>query len=337
MNPLFEYACIILGLLLGYTRGGYLGSFLIASSLAAGFRMYMQGGQCRSTRRLDGKTVVITGANTGIGKLTALDLSRRGAKVIMLCRDLKRAEPAALDIRKETKGEVLVEKMDLASLSSIKSCVDRLNKAEKKIDILINNAGVMMCPLSRTEDGFEMQIGTNHFGHFYLTNLLLPLIKKAGSGARIVTVSSIAHRRGDMYWDDINWNNTEYDTLKAYGQSKLANILFTQELAKRLKGTGISAYSLHPGVIATELGRHMKDTMGVAFATFFKLLQPFIKTPESGAQTSIFCAVDESVANESGLYYADCKVTDTYPNAKREGDSERLWKISEKLTGLDKN
>jgi len=337
MNPLLEYACIVLGLALGYNIGGYIGSFAILSSLLAGFRMYMQGGQCRSKRRLDGKTVVITGANTGIGKLTVMDLSRRGAKVIMLCRDLSRAEPAASDIRKETKGEVKVEKMDLNSLSSIKSCVERLTKEGTKIDILINNAGIMMCPLYRTEDGFEMQIGTNHFGHFYLTNLLLPLIKKAGSGARIVTVSSLGHRRGDIYWDDINFNKTEYDPVKAYGQSKLANILFTQELAKRLKGTGITTYCLHPGVIGTELNRHIKDSMGSFMAAAMYLLYPFSKTPESGAQTSIFCAVDESVANQSGLYYADCKVAETYPNAKREGDSERLWKISEKLTGLDKN
>ena len=138
--------------------------------------------------------MVITGCNTGIGKITALDMSRRGARVVMLCRDLTRAEPAAEDIRKETQGEVVVEKMDLASLDSIKECVERMKKNIDKIDILINNAGVMMCPLYRTKDDFEMQIGTNHFGHFYLTNLLLPLIKKAGKGSRIVTLSSAAHR-----------------------------------------------------------------------------------------------------------------------------------------------
>ena len=148
---------------------------------------------CTSKRRLDGKTVVITGCNTGIGKITALDMSRRGARVVMLCRDLTRAEPAAEEIRRETQGEVVVEKMDLASLVSIKQCVERMEEKTEKIDVLINNAGVMMCPLSRTEEGFEMQIGTNHFGHFYLTNLLLPLVKKSGSGARIVTVSSLAH------------------------------------------------------------------------------------------------------------------------------------------------
>jgi len=286
---------------------------------------------------MDGKTVVITGANTGIGKITATDMSRRGARVIMLCRDMTRAEPAAEDIRKETGGEVIVEKMDLASLASIRACAERLSKSETKIDVLINNAGVMMCPMSRTEDGFEMQIGTNHFGHFYLTNLLLPLIKKAAPGARIVTVSSLAHKRiDDIMWEDINWNNTPYDTVTAYAQSKLANILFTRELARRLKGTGITAYSLHPGVIATELGRHVGDTMGMVTSIIFKLAMPFVKTPESGAQTSIFCAVDESVAEQSGLYYADCSETSPASHALRDGDPERLWQLSEQITGLNK-
>ena len=137
---------------------------------------------------------MITGCNTGIGKITALDMAKRGAKVIMLCRDLSRAEPAAVDIRNQVPGaEVVVMRMDLASLDSIKDCVDNLKKTVSKVDILINNAGVMMCPMSRTKDGFEMQIGTNHFGHFYLTILLMPLIKKSGAGARIVNVSSLAH------------------------------------------------------------------------------------------------------------------------------------------------
>ena len=137
---------------------------------------------------------MITGANTGIGKITALDMAKRGAKVVMLCRDMRRAEPAAADIRSQVEGaEVVVVRMDLASLDSIKEAVDILKKTVSKVDILINNAGVMMCPLSRTKDGFEMQIGTNHFGHFYLTILLMAMIKKAGAGARIVNVSSLAH------------------------------------------------------------------------------------------------------------------------------------------------
>ena len=152
-------------------------------------------------------------------------------------------------------------------------------------------------------------------------------------GARIVTVSSLAHRRGEMYWDDINWESTPYSSVKAYGQSKLANILFTRELAKRLEGSGVNAYSLHPGVIATELGRHIEDSLGI-FSFLFLAIKPFIKTPESGAQTSIFCAVDESVAEQSGLYYSDCAVETPRPQALRDEDAEKLWQLSEKLTGL---
>jgi len=290
---------------------------------------------CTSKRRLDGKTVVITGCNTGIGKITAADMCRRGARVVMLCRDLTRAEPAAEDIRKETQGEVVVEKMDLASLDSIKECVERMKKNIDKIDILINNAGVMMCPLYRTKDDFEMQIGTNHFGHFYLTNLLLPLIKKAGKGSRIVTLSSAAHRWGVMNWDDVNYKTTEYDARKAYGQSKLANILFTQGLAERLKGTGITTYSVHPGVIFTELSRHMKETLGLfGFMMMFILYYPRSKTLEQGAQTTIFCAVDESVADETGLYYSNCKTEQPHPEALKKGDATKLWVLSEKITGL---
>lgn len=335
MHPVLEYSCVALGLGLGYSRGGTLGSLVLLSSLLAGLHLYMQGGRCRSARSLKGKVVVITGANTGIGKITATDMARRGARVIMLCRDLSRAEPAAADIRSETKGDVSVEKMDLASLASIKAAVERLQKTVTKIDILINNAGVMMCPLSRTEDGFEMQIGTNHFGHFYLTNLLLPLIKKAAPGARIVTVSSLAHKRGNMQWEDINYEHTEYSSQAAYGQSKLANILFTRELANRLRGTGVNVYSLHPGVIATELGRHIEKQLGI-FGNLLVLIYPFIKTPEAGAQTSIFCAVDESVDSETGLYYSDCAVKTPEPQALSDEDAKRLWDLSEQLTGLKK-
>ena len=280
--------------------------------------------------------MVITGCNTGIGKITALDMSKRGAKVVMLCRDTGKANIAAAEITAQTKGEVSVEKMDLASLKSVADCVERLEKSLKKIDILINNAGVMMCPLSKTEDGFEMQMGTNHFGHFYLTNLLLPLIKKAAPGARIVNVSSLAHKKAKIYWDDVNWEKTPYDSVKAYGQSKLANILFTRELAERLEGSGVTVYCLHPGVIATELGRHIRDYLGI-FSVALLVVRPFIKSPESGAQTTIFCAVEEKIREETGKYYADCRETATCPVAlSNPEDQTKLWLLSEQLTGLTK-
>ena len=181
-----------------------------------------------------------------------------------------------------------------------------------------------------------MQIGTNHFGHFYLTNLLLPLIKKAAPGARIVNVSSLAHKKAKIYFDDINWEKTPYDSMKAYGQSKLANILFTRELAERLEGSGVTVYCLHPGVIATELGRHIREYLGI-FSLALLLLRPFIKSPESGAQTTIFCAVEEKLREETGKYYADCKETPTCPLAlSNQEDQKKLWTLSEQLTGLTK-
>jgi len=301
------------------------------------FRAWMQGGTCNSSARLDGKTVVITGSNTGIGKTTAIDLNKRGAKIVMLCRSVDKAEAAADDIRSEAKGEVVVLKMDLASLESIKVCVEQLKNILDKIDILINNAGVMQCPDLKTKEGFEMQIGTNHFGHFYLTNLLMPLLKKAAPGARIVNVSSIAHNRGAIQWDDINFNKTPYDSSKAYAQSKLANILFTKELAKRLGGSGVTAYALHPGVVATELWRHMGDTNGCIGSLVAGFVSWLCKTPEAGAQTSIFCAVDESITDQSGRYYSDCKEKRPKPQAENMEDARRLWELSEQLTGVGKN
>jgi len=277
---------------------------------------------------------VITGCNTGIGKITAMDLSKRGAKIVMLCRSLERAEAAAQDIRKATEGEVIVHKMDLASLDSIAECSDQLCNSLEKIDILINNAGVMMCPDLKTEDGFEMQIGTNHFGHFYLTNLLMPLLKKAAPGARIVNVSSLAHENGRMQWEDINYEKTPYNPMKAYAQSKLANILFTKELARRGEGSGVNSYALHPGVIATELGRHFGDTYGCFAQCLGNCIKPLLKTPESGAQTSIFCAVDESIAEHSGRYYSDCREKTPKPQALNMEDAKKLWEISEQLTGI---
>jgi len=322
------------GALVGVIIGSVLGGLLVVIVLLLLLRVWMQGGQCKSTARLDGKTVVITGCNTGIGKITAMDLSRRGAKIVMLCRSLERAEAAANDIRKATEGEVVVHKMDLASIESISECADQLGNSLEKIDILINNAGVMMCPDLKTEDGFEMQIGTNHFGHFYLTHLLMPQLKKAAPGARIVNVSSLAHESGAMQWEDINFEKTPYDAMKAYAQSKLANILFTKELARRGEGSGVTAYALHPGVVATELGRHMGDTYGCIATCIMGFIRPLLKTPENGAQTTIFCAVDESISEHSGRYYSDCKEKTPKPQALRLEDARRLWDMSEQLTGV---
>uniref|UniRef100_A0A667YLY6 Zgc:153441 n=1 Tax=Myripristis murdjan TaxID=586833 RepID=A0A667YLY6_9TELE len=213
--------------------------FCVSSSGLVVLRKWVAGGVCHSQAKLHGKTVVITGANTGIGKETALDMARRGARVVMACRDLSKAEQAASEIRQATgNSEVLVRHLDLSSLRSVRHFSTELRAAEKRLDILINNAGVMMCPKMLTDDGFEMQLGVNHLGHFLLTNLLLELLKSSAP-SRVVTVSSVVHDRGKIHFDDLHFERTPYSPLTSYRQSKLANILFTRELASRTRGTTI--------------------------------------------------------------------------------------------------
>ena len=225
------------------------------------FRKWMAGGVCRSKARLDGKTVIITGANTGIGLETAVDLAKRNARVILACRSVERGEKAAVEVRKRSNNDNAVfRQLDLASLESVRKFAGKILEEEPRIDILINNAGVMALPeRNLTKDGFEMQFGTNHLGHFLLTNLLLDRIKEAPS-ARIVNVSSMGHSFGHLDFDNLN-SERSYSQWVAYGTSKLANIVFTRALAKHLEGTRVTANSLHPGAIDTELGRHLTGFM----------------------------------------------------------------------------
>ncbi|KAG7482476.1 hypothetical protein JOB18_021924 [Solea senegalensis] len=274
----------------------------VAGAGVLGFRRWMAGNVCRSKVRLEGKTVLITGANTGIGKETALDMAHRGARVILACRDMTRARIAADEIRQKSgNGNVVVKKLDLASLQSVRDLAKDIQESEERLDILINNAGIMMCPKWQTKDGFEMQFGVNHLGHFLFTNCLLDLLKKSAP-SRIVIVSSLAHEKGQIHFDDINLDK-DYSPVKSYRQSKLANVLFGRELATRLQGTGVTVYSLHPGVIRTELGRHFFPNLALWKRIIAIPLAMLIKTPWEGAQTTIYCAVDESLANDSGLYY----------------------------------
>ncbi|XP_060709154.1 retinol dehydrogenase 13 isoform X1 [Hemiscyllium ocellatum] len=313
-------------------RHWVLAGSLVVSGIGLVFlRHWFSGGVCKSKARLDGKTVIITGANVGIGKETAKDLAKRGARVILACRDLEKAGQAAKEIRKESgNGNVVVQKLDLASLQSVRSFANKITETETRLDILINNAGIMRCPKWKTEDGFEMQFGVNHLGHFLLTNLLLDLLKKSAP-SRIVTVSSLAHIRGKINFDDINLDNC-YDPAVSYEQSKLANVLFTRELAKKLKDTGVTANCLHPGVIMTELVRHMSIwfkilLVPVSFLTF--------KSVQQGAQTSIYCAVSEELDNVSGLYFSDCAVKAIAPQGRDDDAAKRLWELSEKMVGLE--
>ncbi|XP_039745173.1 retinol dehydrogenase 13-like [Pararge aegeria] len=304
--------------------------------------MPLFSGRCYSNIKLIGKTAIVTGCNTGIGKETVLDFYKRGAKVIMACRNIDKAEAAKTDIENTCKdlpekGKLVVEKCDLSSMSSVREFTKKILKSEPHINILVNNAGVMMCPKGVTEDGFEIQLGTNHLAHFLLTMLLLPCIRNS-TPARIVTVSSRAHTRYDINFDDLNYETRRYNSAEAYSQSKLANVLFSRELAAKLKAhniEGVNTYSLHPGVIRTELGRHMDEVLFKGARRIIGVLfYPFFKTPVLGAQTTIYCAVDEKCANETGLYYSDCVVTTPDRKALNDEYAKKLWEKSVELVRL---
>lgn len=208
----------------------------------------------------------------------------------------------------------------------------RFLQEEKRLDILINNAGVMAMPKAITKDGFEMQLGVNHLGHFLLTNLLLDILKSSAP-ARIIVVSSLAHKYGEINRNDLN-SEKSYNKYKAYTQSKLANILFSQELSKRLNGTQVTVNVVHPGIVKTDLGRHL------AHSYIKKMLDPFtyyfFKTSKSGAQTTLRVALDPELATVSGQYFGDCKIQQPAPSARPDkGETaEWLWQMSEKMTKL---
>uniref|UniRef100_UPI00358DE134 retinol dehydrogenase 12-like n=1 Tax=Myxine glutinosa TaxID=7769 RepID=UPI00358DE134 len=307
----------------GFTVFAGLGCFYHSS-----IRRYFAGGVCTSPARLDGKTVIITGANTGIGKETARDLAKRGARVIFACRDLDKAEAAAAEIYAGSPNKnVVVRKLDLASTVSIHEFAARINKEESAIHIVINNAGVMLCPYWKTENGFEMQFGVNHLGHFLLTYLLLDLLKRSAP-ARIINVSSLAHKWGKINFDDLQ-SEKSYRSGRAYCQSKLANVLFTRELARRLQDTNVTVNAVHPGSVHTELGRHLHFLLPAGI--FFS---PFLKTATQGAQTSIHCAVAAELKDVSGVYFSDCAPSAVGDCANDQQAASRLWDVSCQLLGI---
>ncbi|XP_023691731.1 retinol dehydrogenase 12 isoform X1 [Paramormyrops kingsleyae] len=275
-----------------------LGMVVLLSVLfAPHIRKYAAGGVCMSQVRLDGKTALITGANTGIGKETAQDLAARGARVVLACRDVEKGEEAAADIRSKVPGaKVEVRELDLADTCSIRAFAQRFLKEVNHLHILVNNAGVMMCPYMKTTDGFEMQLGVNHLGHFLLTYLLIGLLKRSAP-ARVVVVSSWAHVFGWIRFHDLQ-SLGSYNSGLAYCQSKLANVLFVRELARRLAGSDVTVNSVHPGSVCSDLVRH-STVMSLLFALFSILL----KTPREGAQTSVYCSVAEELYPVSGKHF----------------------------------
>uniref|UniRef100_V9L1R3 NADP-retinol dehydrogenase n=1 Tax=Callorhinchus milii TaxID=7868 RepID=V9L1R3_CALMI len=305
------------------------GLCVIASLLLIPYiRRYAAAGVCTSSARLDGKTVLITGANSGIGKETAWELAARGARVIMACRDLVKAETAAQEIRADTGNEqIIVRKLDLADTKSVRQFAENIMKEEKMINILINNAGMIMLPYTKTVDGFEIHFGVHHLGHFLLTHLLLDFIKKS-SPARIINVSSFAHNFGRINFKDLQ-SEKSYSAGLAYCQSKLANVLFTRELAKRLQETKVIVNSVHPGTVFTEITRHSS-----ALTLVWKGLSFLLKTPREGAQTSVHCAVAEELQEISGKHFSDCTPAFVAPQGRNDETARKLWDVSCNLLGI---
>ncbi|XP_055319861.1 retinol dehydrogenase 13-like [Sitodiplosis mosellana] len=312
----------------------FTSAFATAGLLCAFLKDQMQGEKFKDPIKATDKRIVITGTTSGIGKETARELAKREARVYMACRDMKKCEQIRDDIILESANKhVHCIECDLSSMDSIRKFVKEYKERENRLDILINNAGVMRCPHTLTKDGFEMQLGVNHMGHFLLTNLLLDLITKSAP-SRIINVSSAAHLRGKINAEDIN-SEKSYDSAEAYNQSKLANIMFTRELARKLTGTGVTVNAVNPGLVDTEITRHMGVFKSLSGMIFRPLTWPFLKTPKSGAQTTIMAALEPRLANKSGLYYSNCTKDQVSEEAKNKSVSDWLWTVSEKWTGLD--
>jgi NAD(P)-dependent dehydrogenase (short-subunit alcohol dehydrogenase family) len=291
---------------------------------------------------LSGKTYVVTGANSGLGYETARALARAGGEVVLACRDLGKAGTAIDRIKSETPGaRVETRELDLASLDAIRGFAEAWG--DRPIDALVNNAGVMALPLRRTADGFEMQIGTNHLGHFALTGRLLPCLL-ARPGARVVNVSSTMHKIGRMDWDDLQ-SEKRYSRWRAYGQSKLANLLFTYELQRRFEAAGKDAIAVaaHPGYAATNLQTAGPRMEGSTLMERISLLgnQLFSQTAEMGALPSLYAAAALGV--KGGDYFGPDGLAEARGHPKRvessrrshdRADQLRLWEVSEELTNV---
>lgn len=287
---------------------------------------------------LKGKTAIVTGANTGLGYETAKALARRGAHVIMACRNAQKAEAARGKIEAGySKVSLETDVLDLAKLSSVRDFAERYNRKHEKLDLLINNAGVMMPPASKTADGFELQWGVNHLGHFLLTALLFPKLEAAGD-SRIVHLASLAHKWGRINFDDLNFEKN-YDRGKSYGQSKLACLMFAYEADRRLKEAGSKVKSLaaHPGIADTELSRYLPKWMQVLSPVFSALIA---QSARAGAAPTLRAALDPDLKGGEylgpdgfGGYKGKAVVVDSEPKSKNIDTARRLWEVSEELTG----
>ncbi len=288
---------------------------------------------------LTGKVIVVTGANVGLGYESAKEFAKKGARTVMACRNMEKANAALVGIKKEIpNAEAEVMQMDLASLKSVHGFADEFRSKYSRLDVLLNNAGIMMVPHWKTEDGFEKQFGVNHLGHFALTGLHIDLILNTPK-SRVVNVSSTAHRFGKMDWSNLMFENNGYGRMRAYGRSKLSNLLFTYELQRRFELAGVDSISVaaHPGIAATELGRHIEEKLSWRFLSLF--FREY--SAAMGALPQIRASVDPNV--KGGDYYGPVRYSGRKVNpvlvksSKRSHkmeDARRLWQESERLTGI---
>ena len=274
--------------------------------------------------RLIGKTAIVTGANSGMGMATARALLDEGATVIMLCRSEKRGKEAYKKLLEDGNSRTYLILADLGDYDSIRNFTKQVKERFDKIDILVNNAGFISLDRQETKEGLERQFGINHVGHFLLTTELLDMM---GECSRIVNVASGAHKTGKIHFDDINLHKG-FNVFKAYSQSKLANVLFTRELARRVKDRGITVNCCHPGAVATNIGIDRDTGFG---RTVTRLLKPFFQTPAQGASTAIFLATDESVKDITGEYFYKCKIAKSSKRSKDMELAKRLFEFSEQL------
>uniref|UniRef100_A0A3B5MWU2 Dehydrogenase/reductase (SDR family) member 13b.1 n=1 Tax=Xiphophorus couchianus TaxID=32473 RepID=A0A3B5MWU2_9TELE len=296
MTVVVKYCKLLLFLLVGFLIAAYVFHETV-----------VKGKSCTSKAKLHGKTVIVTGSNTGIGKTMNLESG---------------------------SSQVVFMQLDLASLKSVRSFAENFLKTEPRLDILINNAGLFN--FGRTEDGFGMTFGVNHLGHFLLTNLLLDRLKECGP-SRVVNVSSGAHNWGRVDFDCLNTHKTLrtgtsfVDGQRVYADSKLCNVLFTYELAKRLKGTKVTCYSLHPGVVRTDIIRNASPTFQLVALNGLRF---FMKTPLQGSQTTLHCALHEGIEHLSGRHFSNCTARDVLAKAKDPVTAKKLWEISERFCDL---
>jgi NAD(P)-dependent dehydrogenase (short-subunit alcohol dehydrogenase family) len=302
---------------------------------------------------LSGRRFVITGAASGLGRESARALAAHGASVALLARSTERAEEALSEVGAMVPGADLEPGVvDLGDLTSIRAFADGYLAGHDAVDVLMNNAGVMACPFGRTADGFETQFGTNHLGHFLLTALLYPALR-SGVRPRVVTLTSAGHSRADVDLDDPNFEHTEYSPWVAYGQAKTANALFARELARRAGPSGLLSFSVHPGGILTDLGRHLNDELINDMADFARRRSAatsesgeprdmHFKTLEAGASTQVWAATTAELADHNGAYLANCGpgvlgadpgVNGFMPYLLDDEHAAALWRLSEEMVG----